>query len=133
MTSYLSYLIRRVGYVVISFFLLSIVVWIVILLPPGDYVTSYITALRETGEFVDTETAIAMRNYYGLDQSMVTQYFKWITRFVQGDLGLSFGSTHMQEQPVLTLLKSVVPWTVLMSLISAVSYTHLTLPTILIV
>lgn len=116
----ISYLVRRVGSVFFAFFLLSIVVWIIILLPPGDYVTSYIISLRESGEFVDIETAIALRSYYGLDQSMVTQYFKWITRFVQGDLGMSFGSNRMQEQPVLTLLKSVVPWTVLMSLISVV-------------
>ena len=114
----IRYLVRRIAYVVISFFLLSVVSWIVILLPPGDYVTSYISALRASGDLVDIEEEASLRAYYGLDESMVTQYFKWITRFVRGDLGLSFGSTRLQEQPVIKLLQEVVPWTVMMSLIS---------------
>ena len=113
-----GYLVRRFGYVLITFVLLSIVAWIVIQLPPGDYVSTYINALRASGDEIDFAEEAALRAYYGLDENMVLQYFKWFGRFIRGDLGRSFGSYREQDRPVLSILSDVVPWTVMLSLIS---------------
>jgi peptide/nickel transport system permease protein len=113
-----GYLVRRFGYVLVTFVLLSIVAWIVIQLPPGDYVSTYINALRASGDEIDFAEEAALRAYYGLDENMVLQYFKWFGRFIRGDLGRSFGSYREQDRPVLSILSDVVPWTVMLSLIS---------------
>ena len=113
-----GYLVRRVGYVLVTFVLLSIVSWVVIQLPPGDFVSTYITGLRESGDEIDAAEEAALRAYYGLDENMVMQYFKWFGRFIRGDLGRSFGSYREQDRPVLSILGDVVPWTIMLSVIS---------------
>lgn len=69
----------------------SFLAFVLIQLPPGDYVTTYIATLAASNEVVDQNTAADLRARFGLDQPMVVQYFKWITGIVfRGDFGLSF-------------------------------------------
>lgn len=69
----------------------SFLAFVLIQLPPGDYVTTYIATLAASNEVVDQNTAADLRARFGLDQPMVMQYFKWITGIVfRGDFGLSF-------------------------------------------
>jgi len=81
----LRYVLRRVFLMIPTLFVVSVVTFIIIQLPPGDWLTSYIANLTLTGETVD-EAEIE----YGLEQPIYVQYFKWIRNFVTGDMGMSF-------------------------------------------
>jgi len=59
------------------------------IIPPGDFLTSYIAELAASGSSMDREQIDALRTLYGLDQPMVVQYFKWLGRLLTGDLGVS--------------------------------------------
>jgi peptide/nickel transport system permease protein len=69
---------------------ISALVFIIIQLPPGDYLSSYIAQLQSQGEMVPQEKIDFLRGQYGLDRPMVEQYFVWLGGLVQGDLGYSF-------------------------------------------
>ncbi len=86
----LSYILKRVLYVIPTLLLISIVSFIIIQLPPGDFLTSYIAQLSQTGEMVDEATIAALRHRYGLDQPYYIQYFKWMWNMLHGDFGQSF-------------------------------------------
>jgi peptide/nickel transport system permease protein len=70
--------------------LISVVSFIIIQLPPGDFLTSYIAQLSQTGETVDEATIAALKKRYGLDQPYYIQYFMWVKGMFQGDFGQSF-------------------------------------------
>jgi hypothetical protein len=57
--------------------------FVLIQLPPGDYVTTYIATLAASNEVVDQNTAADLRNRFGLDQPMVVQYWKWISNIMR--------------------------------------------------
>ena len=86
----LSYILKRVLYIIPTLLLISIVSFIIIQLPPGDFLTSYIAQLSQTGEMVDEATIAALRHRYGLDQPYYIQYFKWMWNMLHGDFGQSF-------------------------------------------
>lgn len=71
--------------------LISVLTFAVIQLPPGDYLTTYIAALRESGAELDDAEVANLTAQFGLDKPIHVQYFRWITGIVlQGDLGWSF-------------------------------------------
>lgn len=86
----LGYLIRRITYGLMTIFAVSVLSFLIIQLPPGDYVTSYIAALEAQGDEVSAEEAEALRAYFGLGQPPYVQYAKWIYQMSQGNMGLSF-------------------------------------------
>ena len=69
---------------------ISIITFVIIQLPPGDYLSTYIAELQSQGENVDIAKIEALRAQYGLDKSMAEQYFFWVLGLLQGDLGFSF-------------------------------------------
>src|SRR6516225_265495 len=69
--------------------MISVLSFIIIQLPPGDFVDAYISNLAASGSPVSADAAAAMRHLYGLDQPVYVQYFKWISRIVAGDFGES--------------------------------------------
>jgi peptide/nickel transport system permease protein len=74
-----------------SLIVVSFLAFVLIQLPPGDFVTTYIATLAASNEVVDQNTAADLRARFGLDQPMIVQYFKWISGIVlRGDFGLSF-------------------------------------------
>ena len=77
-----SYIIKRVLMFIPTLFLISILVFFVIQLPPGDYVTAHIAALASWGEYVDAKYAADLRADYGLDLPVYQQYIKWIKDIV---------------------------------------------------
>ncbi|EPJ49589.1 MAG: ABC transporter, membrane spanning protein (oligopeptide) [Osedax symbiont Rs2] len=85
-----SYLIKRVLTMIPTLIVISILVFIIIQLPPGDYLESHIAELESQGESVDPQQIAFLREEYGLDKPMWEQYIVWISGFVQGDLGFSF-------------------------------------------
>ena len=73
-----QYIVKRVLMFIPTLFLISVLVFFVIQLPPGDYVSSYISKLATEGEIIGAEEAAAMRAEYGLDLPIHEQYLKWI-------------------------------------------------------
>ncbi|MCP4712965.1 MAG: ABC transporter permease, partial [Planctomycetes bacterium] len=69
---------------------ISMLVFVIIQLPPGDYLTTYIAELESQGEIIAQEKIDFLRKQYALDRPMYEQYFIWVTGLLQGDLGYSF-------------------------------------------
>lgn len=69
---------------------ISFIVFVIIQLPPGDYLETYIAELESQGESVAPEKIAFLRQEYGLDQPMLVQYWNWVSGFVMGDFGYSF-------------------------------------------
>ncbi len=86
----LDYILRRLIFMLVSLWVISIAAFTIIQLPPGDYVTSYIMQLEVQGVQVTLEEAESLRKQYGLDMPAFLRYFKWMGRVLQGDFGLSF-------------------------------------------
>ena len=71
--------------------IISFVIYFVIQLPPGDYVSSYVSAMAAEGEIFTAEDIALLRAHYGLDQPWYLQYLDWVTGIiVEGDFGYSF-------------------------------------------
>ena len=97
----LTFIVKRVLWMIPSLIVVSFLAFVLIQLPPGDYVTTYIATLAASNEVVDQNTARDLRERFGLDQPMIVQYFKWISGIVlRGDFGLSFE----WQQPVSELI-----------------------------
>ena len=73
-----SYIMRRVLFMIPTLFLISVVSFIALQLPPGDYLTSYAAQLSAMGESADQEAINSLRERYGLGQPVYVQYGKWV-------------------------------------------------------
>ena len=85
----LQYIIKRLLILPFFLFIFSIIAFILIQAPPGDFLTSYIAELAASGSSIERAQIDALRALYGLDQPLYIQYFKWIGRLLTGDLGFS--------------------------------------------
>ena len=65
---------------------ISIISFVIIQAPPGDFVSYYIDQLESLGERVDASEIAALKERYGLSQPMYVQYFKWDGRPAEGRL-----------------------------------------------
>jgi peptide/nickel transport system permease protein len=110
----LSYIGRRILYMILLLVMASVVSFAIIVLPPGDYLTSYINRLRSQGNEIAQDQAEALRRQYGLDQPLYMQYLKWAWKFLHGDMGRSF----QWERPVADLIKERIGLTVLVSMVA---------------
>ena len=86
----LMYLIRRLLTTIPTLIVISALVFVIIQLPEGDYLSSHIAELEAQGEKVSAEEVAYLRERYGLDRSQLEQYFVWVTGMLQGDFGFSF-------------------------------------------
>jgi peptide/nickel transport system permease protein len=86
----LRYTAHRIVMMIPTLIAISIIVFIIIQLPPGDYLETYIAEIQAQGERVDPERIEFLREQYGLDKPLYEQYAVWILGFLQGDLGYSF-------------------------------------------
>ncbi len=84
-----NYIIRRFFAGLLTIWAASVITFVVIQLPPGDYVTSYSAALQSTGTIVSQEEAIALRQQYGLNQPIYVQYAKWMNQMLRGNFGMA--------------------------------------------
>ena len=107
-----TYLLRRFLYMLLLMFFGSMVSFMVITLPPGDYISYYLDRVTTyTGATVTPEEMAALRAYYGLGDPEYVQYLKWLWRVLHGDLGRSFG----WNRPVAELILDRLPMTILIS------------------
>lgn len=86
----LSYFVRRILVMIPTLLVISLVVFVIIQLPPGDYLETMISELRAQGENVDPARIEFLRQQYGLDKPLIEQYLLWLLGLLQGDLGYSF-------------------------------------------
>ena len=86
----IKYILFRIGAMIPTLILASIVIFTLIQLPPGDYVETYIGELLASGESVDLARVEYLRAEYGLDKPMWKRYLIWASNFVMGDFGYSF-------------------------------------------
>lgn len=113
----LRYMMHRIVYMVPTVFLISIVSFVIIQLPPGDYLTTVAAQLASQGETLDAAQLAALKVRYGLDQPVVVQYLKWIWAIVaHGDFGQSFAL----GQPVLPLVADLLPMTIVLAVTTTI-------------
>ncbi len=86
----LAYLIRRLGLAIVTIWAITVVTFVIIQLPPGDFVDAYIAQSAAMGSAITQAEADALRQAYGLDQPVFVQYFKWLGMILRGEFGLSF-------------------------------------------
>lgn len=87
----LNYIIMRVLRIIPQLLLISVIAWIIVQLPPGDYLTEYIGRLASSGQTIDQAEIDRLTTLYGLDQPYWVQYAKWMTGILtRGDFGYSF-------------------------------------------
>jgi len=109
----LNYLLRRALYAVMAIWAVSIISFFIINLPPGDYVTSYIAQLQNTGSIVLADEADNLREFYGINRPLYVQYGKWINQIAHGNLGYSFEfglpvNDVIGERLILTMILALV-------------------------
>jgi len=85
----LQYTLQRFLLMIPTLLIISIVSFIVIQLPPGDFLSTYISRVLEQDGIVDEALAAALKHRYGLDQPQYVQYLKWMGRLLQGEWGQS--------------------------------------------
>ncbi len=107
-----GFIIRRILYMIPTLIGISFVSFMIIQLPPGDFLTTVLAYIADTQGQVSPELEAQMRAQYGLDQPLVVQYFTWMKGIVlHGDFGWSFG----WGQPVSKLLGNSIGLTLLVS------------------
>lgn len=84
-----SYIIRRFLAGILTIWAATVISFVVIQLPPGDFVTSYIAALQSSGTVLSQEEAEALRQQYGLDRPIYVQYAKWMGLMLDGNFGMA--------------------------------------------
>lgn len=107
-----NYIIRRFLAGILTIWAASIISFVVIQLPPGDYVTAYIANLQATGTVLSTESAQALRIQYGLDQPVYVQYLKWAGLMMRGNFGMAME----YNRPVREVIGDRMAMTIVVSL-----------------
>lgn len=86
-----TFIIRRLLYMIPTLFAVSVVTFVIIQLPPGDYLSTLMADWAAQGGAVESGTLDALRTRYGLDQPIYVQYWKWVSGILlRGDFGISF-------------------------------------------
>jgi peptide/nickel transport system permease protein len=99
-----------------TLFAISLVAFIIIQLPPGDYLTSVIMTSAASGATIDQSELAQLEARYGLGQPIHIQYLNWVWGFVQGDFGWSF----QHNRPVSELIWDRIGWSFAISVLSLV-------------
>ena len=109
----LDYLIKRAFFTLITVILLSITIFTIVQIPPGDAIDVIVRAREADGDVVTDEEIAQLRSAYGLNRPILIRYWDWVTDFLRGDMGLS-----VSGQPVSKLVSERLPATVGLSLFS---------------
>jgi peptide/nickel transport system permease protein len=121
----IGYIIKRLLYMIPTLFGMSLVSFMIIQLPPGDYLTSMLASMADSGQTVDAEQIARLKSIYGLGDPIYVQYWKWIFGILsRGDFGYSFE----WNQPVAGLIWSRMGSTLVISLFSLVFVWAVSLP-----
>jgi peptide/nickel transport system permease protein len=86
----LTYVVHRLLLLIPTMLVISLLTFVIINLPPGNYLETLIGELKASGETADLQKVEFLRKQYGLDQPVLMQYWRWLTGLLRGDLGYSF-------------------------------------------
>jgi peptide/nickel transport system permease protein len=109
-----SYVVRRLLGMIPTLFLVSVLTFIIIQLPQGDYATALAAQAASSGGSGDEAFIQAIRHQYGLDQPVYVRYVTWILGVLHGDFGYSFE----WHQPVGDLIGARIAMTLLLSILA---------------
>ena len=101
---------RRIAAFFVTLFLISIIAFIIIQLPPGDFVDAYAGKKTQGGVIITQDELDVMRVRLGMDKPLYQQYLKWIGGVVRGDLGFSWE----YHRPVKDVIGERLPLTLVM-------------------
>jgi len=111
----LEFIVKRIILIVPLLFFISVVSFIVIVLPPGNYVDSYARSMQLQGYTLTESDVQMLYRQYGLDRSVFEQYFTWMSGLLlQGDMGRSF----VYNQPVSDIIQARLPASIGLSLVA---------------
>jgi len=110
------YIIRRISFALITLFLVSIIAFIIIQLPPGDATAVRLQILKSSGVYQSPEQIEQIRKDFGLDKPLYQQYFIWVGKMFQGDFGESF----YYNTDVSEILKERIPYSLMLAFFSIV-------------
>ena len=85
----ISFIVNRLLLALITIWVVTVISFALIQLPPGDYITSYVAQLMTQGELVSDQEAAQLREQYGLGKPFVFQYYKWLQKAAVGNYGIS--------------------------------------------
>lgn len=120
----LSYIIRRFIYMVILIWVMSLVGFIIIELPPGSILETTIAELASQGQKVSRAKIAALKKQYDLDLPQYLRYLKWVWKILHGNLGLSF----KWDRPVYDLIAERFPATILLSITTLIFIYTMAIP-----
>lgn len=120
-----SYIVKRIMRMIPQVFIISILAFIVIQLPPGDYLTEYINRLRSTGASIDEAEVERLTKMYGLDKPMSVQYIQWMGNILTD---LDFGYSFSFNKPVNEILLSRMGTTFFIAFLSFIVSWGLAIP-----
>ncbi len=120
----LRYIIYRIFYTIPTLFVISLISFVVIELPPGDFLTSYITQMELQGEYLDQSEVERLKVRYGFDRPLYIRYLKWMGGVLHGDFGESFE----WNKPVSELIWERVGLTMVITSITMVVSWAISLP-----
>ncbi len=106
------YILRRIVIMIPTLLVISLLAFIIIELPPGDYVTSHVQALKARGVEFNKAQIESLRERYGLGKPFYHRYFKWFVNLLHGDMGWSFTF----NEPVTKLIVDRLPYSVIISI-----------------
>src|SRR5947207_2490752 len=86
----LGYLVHRILIMIPTLIAISLLIFIIIHLPPGDYFSTYIAELQSQGEKANLAKIAFLKAQYGFDRPLWEQYLFWVGGLIQGDMGYSF-------------------------------------------
>ncbi|MEJ1157624.1 ABC transporter permease [Prosthecomicrobium sp. N25] len=112
----LRYIVWRIAVMIPTLLLISMLVFTIIELPPGDYFESYIAELQAQNETVNMQQINELKAQYGFDQPPVIRYFYWVGGLLTGDFGYSFE----YQLPVSEVVGSRLYFTMLVSFVTII-------------
>jgi peptide/nickel transport system permease protein len=108
----LGYILRRILLMIPALVVISIISFVIIQLPPGDYLTTYAAQMSAAGDTIDAQALEAFKERYGLGQPIYVQYYKWVSGIIlRGDWGQSME----WQKPVKELIWERLALTMLLS------------------
>ena len=121
----LRYILKRLIYMIPTLIGMSLIAFLIIQLPPGDYLTSMLASMADSGVNVDDAQIARYREIYGFDDPFIVQYWKWISGIVlRGDFGYSFE----WNRPVWGLIEERLAPTLSVSLLALLFVWAVSLP-----
>jgi peptide/nickel transport system permease protein len=119
-----AYILRRIAIMIPTLIVISIITFIIIQLPPGDFFTTLQAEVAETGGGQNKEVIKKLQEVYGLDKPLHIQYLRWISGWIRLDFGYSLG----WNAPVWNVVASKLGFTLFLGALSLLFMMTVSLP-----